>query len=314
MFLPRPPCSRPPCSRPVAAKAPPIKIQGIKTKLVPPIAAAIAWDGAGRWVEPFLGSGAVALNLAPPRALLADSNPHLIAFYRAIQTGALDGARVRAHLEREGATLSARGAAHYYAVRARFNAGGASGADPLDFLFLNRACFNGLMRFNRQGGFNVPFCHKPDRFRPAMVTRIVNQVEWARRAMAGKDWTFAVQDWRATLAAARPGDMVYCDPPYAGRHADYYNAFSEGDTEALAGALHATPAAFALSHWLENRHLRKPFVERWFAGHAQRRLSHAYHLGARESLRGEMTEVLVLSPGAAAPGEGEGGGALPAAA
>jgi hypothetical protein len=71
------------------AKAPPIKCQGIKTKLVPFIFRNICWDESkgGRWIEPFLGSGVVVLNLAPERALLTDTNQHIIHFYQAIQCG-----------------------------------------------------------------------------------------------------------------------------------------------------------------------------------------------------------------------------------
>lgn len=65
---------------------PPIKCQGIKTKLVPFIFSSVKWDAPDgvRWIEPFLGSGVVAFNLAPEHALLADSNRHIIGFYQAI--------------------------------------------------------------------------------------------------------------------------------------------------------------------------------------------------------------------------------------
>ena len=56
-------------------KAPPIKTQGIKTRLAPFIARHVAWDWRGVWIEPFLGSGAVLLNLRPPRAVAADPAP-----------------------------------------------------------------------------------------------------------------------------------------------------------------------------------------------------------------------------------------------
>lgn len=287
--------------RDVAPKAPPIKTQGIKTKLVPLIARSIVWHGEGRWVEPFLGSGVVALNIAPQRALLADSNQHMIDLYRGIQTGEVNGPRVREYLVREGTELLDRGEAHYYHVRERFNEAGS----PFDFIFLSRACFNGMMRFNKKGGFNVPFCRKPERFRPALVTKIVNQVEWAQRAMAGKDWTFITQDWRETLAQAQAGDMVYCDPPYVGRHTDYYNSFTDQESDDLAQALIASPADFALSNWLENKYRRNEYVDRWFGQHPQRTMSHFYHVGPSESLRNEMMEVVVLSEGAAAPVEPE---------
>ena len=282
--------------REINPKAPPLKTQGIKTKLVPLIARSISWPGYGRWIEPFFGSGVVALNIMPRRATLADTNTHVIALYRQIQDGTLTGYTVRTHLEREGRTLFSRGESHYYAVRERFNETG----EPLDFLFLSRSCFNGMIRFNRKGLYNVPFCRKPDRFRPALVTRIVNQVEWARRAMQGKDWTFLAQDWRITLAGAKPDDLIYCDPPYVGRHTDYYNAFTESEADSLAEALIATPAGFALSMWLENKYRRNHYVDRWFSEFPQRTASHFYHVGPSESLRNGMTEAVILSERAAA--------------
>jgi len=83
-------------------------------------------------------------------------------------------------------------------VRDRFN----REASPYDFLFLNRACFNGMVRFNRKGGFNVPFCRKPDRFRPAYITKICNQLKWAASVMKDKDWTFLVRVCDATGGGA----------------------------------------------------------------------------------------------------------------
>lgn len=287
--------------RNIAPKAPPIKTQGIKTKLVPLIARSIVWDGSGRWIEPFLGSGVVALNVVPRWALLADTNHHMIDLYRGIQSGEVDGPKVREYLVREGTHLLDQGEAHYYFIRDRFNEQGS----PLDFLFLSRSCFNGMMRFNKKGGFNVPFCRKPERFRQALVTKIVNQVEWARRAIAGKDWTFVAQDWRETLAQSKAGDMVYCDPPYVGRHTDYYNSFDDNESDDLARALISGPADFALSNWLENKYRRNEYVDRWFAEHPQRTIGHFYHVGPSEDLRNEMTEVVILSEGAASPVEPE---------
>jgi site-specific DNA-adenine methylase len=63
---------------------PPIKCQGIKTKLVPFLFSSLQWEEKGRWIEPFLGSGVVAFNLAPRRDLLADTNRHIIGLYQGI--------------------------------------------------------------------------------------------------------------------------------------------------------------------------------------------------------------------------------------
>ena len=286
--------------RTIRSKAPPIKTQGIKTKVVPLIARSIEWDGDGRWIEPFIGSAVVALNVAPKRALLADTNEHMIDLYRGIQDGSINGRSVRQYLEREGTELLEKGESHYYAIRQRFNEHG----DPFDFLFLSRSCFNGMMRFNKKGGFNVPFCRKPERFRPALITKIVNQVEWARQAMEGKDWDFVVQDWRVTVAVAKAGDLIYCDPPYIGRHVDYYNGFTEEEANDLAKALIATKAGFALSMWLENKYRRNDYVDNWFSEYPQRTMEHFYHVGPQEKLRNAMTEVVILSENvAAAPAE-----------
>ncbi len=166
-----------------------------------------------------MGSGVVGFNLKPRRALFCDTNPHLISFYQGINQGTITPIIVREFLESEGSNLAKYGADYYYEVRKRFNVG----KSPLDFLFLNRACFNGLLRFNRKGEFNVPFGHKPERFSKAYVTKIVNQVEWVAKRASLSDWTFLHQDFRITLSGATETDLIYCDPPYAGRHTDYFN-------------------------------------------------------------------------------------------
>ena len=158
---------------------PPIKSQGIKTRLVPWIQSRVP-RAKGRWIEPFLGTGVVAFNCGFRRAVLGDANPHVIRFYRDVQRGVICPDRVRTYLEREGARLRESQGGYYNRVRDRFN----RTHDPLDFLFLSRAGFNGMMRFNRNGEWNIPFCKKPDRFRKSHVTRIVNQVASAARVIS----------------------------------------------------------------------------------------------------------------------------------
>lgn len=120
---------------------PPIKSQGIKTKLVQWISTNVDEITFDRWVEPFMGTGVVAFNVRPKRALLCDSNPHLINFYKAVQNKEITGAIVRGFLNEEGLKLLKTEGEHYYTVRNRFNEKG----NPLDFLFLSRSCFNGMM-------------------------------------------------------------------------------------------------------------------------------------------------------------------------
>jgi DNA adenine methylase len=277
----------------VRPKAPPIKSQGIKTKLVPFILRSFKWDAEGRWIEPFVGSGAVVFNAAPKRAILGDSNKHLIRFYHGLQSGQITPAATREFLEHEGAQLLKLGEDHYYAIRDRFNRDG----NPLDFLFLSRSCFNGVMRFNRKGGYNVPFCRKPERFRPALITKICNQVGWAATVIRRYDWVFVCQNWDATLAQALPGDFAYVDPPYVGRHTDYFNTWTDETANALAQRLRALPCGFAYSMWAKNKFRENEHLIRWFSEFDIARQSHFYHVGSSEDLRHEMEEALVVAPG-----------------
>lgn len=93
---------------------PPIKCQGIKSKLVPFIKRAMKWSFEGTWIEPFMGSGVVGFNIILRNAILADSNPHLINFYNAIASGEVNGLKVRNFLEQQGEILSRYGQDYYY--------------------------------------------------------------------------------------------------------------------------------------------------------------------------------------------------------
>lgn len=275
----------------LASKAPPIKCQGIKTKLVPFIAQSIQWQGKGVWLEPFLGSGTVLFNIKPDRALVSDTNIHIIRFYQNIQSKTITAEKVRKFLAREGQLLSKKGEDHYYEIRDRFNAEG----DSLDFLFLSRSCFNGVMRFNKKGQFNVPFCRKPKRFQPALITKIVNQVSWVAEIIKDRDWTFEVLGWRDALKRARHEDFIYADPPYSGRHNDYYNQWADEDARELVEFLSNQSAKFALSTWKENRYRSNALLSYLPKELAVKFNKHFYHVGSSEKYRNEMEEALILS-------------------
>lgn len=272
---------------------PPIKIQGIKTKLVPFIQDGFKWSGDGKWVEPFMGSGVVVFNLRPDTALLADNNPHIIRFYKDIQYKLIDNTTVSEWLTEQGVLLSQKGEDYYYEVRKRFN----NTPNSLDFLFLNRACFNGLMRFNSKGGFNVPFCRKNERFSKAYVTKISNQVKWVSEVITNSDYTFKCQDYKETLSEATVWDFTYIDPPYAGRNADYYHKWDDSDADELAGILKNIECGFALSTWLENKYRKNEWVNKHFSDYPTSLYSHFYHIGSSEKLRNEMTEILIVQKG-----------------
>ena len=272
-------------------QVPPIKCQGIKTKLVPLIREMAEWDRNGVWIEPFTGSGVVGFNIAPKNAIFADTNPHTINFFRAIQNKDITPSVARRFLQEEGALLAKEGESHYYAIRERFNKTGS----PLDFLFLNRACFNGVMRFNRKGGFNVPFCRKPERFAQAYITKIVNQIEALAKLILRSNWEFRVQPFSETIQAATSRDFIYADPPYVARHVDYFDSWDETKERNLCELLVNAPARFILSTWLENTYRRNPFVDELWGTFPRVTEEHFYHVGASEANRNAMTEALIMN-------------------
>jgi DNA adenine methylase len=275
----------------IKIKVPPIKSQGIKTKLVPWIKSIIPHNFNGAWIEPFMGTGAVAFNVAPKRAILCDTNPHLINFYSNIASGKITPEIVREYLVREGEILLAKGEAHYYFIRDRFN----SEHLPLDFLFLNRASFNGMIRFNRKGHFNIPFCKKPQRFAQAYITKITNQVAWVKEIIKAKDFSFVCQDFNKTIADSFSSDIIYCDPPYIDRYVDYYNGWDSSHEQQLSNALSQFKGKFILSTWHHNDFRENEYIKSiWSKYHILTR-EHFYHVGGKEENRNPVIEALVTN-------------------
>jgi len=268
---------------------PPIKSQGIKTKLVEWISENVRPLRYNRWVEPFMGTGVVAFNVRPKKALLCDSNPHLIAFYKALQSKEITNGLVKKYLTEEGKKLLTSNGEYYYEVRNRFNSDG----NPLDFLFLSRSCFNGMMRFNKNGGFNVPFCKKPNRFAQSLITKITNQVENISQIIESGDYIFKNQDFKETLKELNPDDLVYSDPPYIGRHVDYFDSWSEEEEITLNKCLVNSNAKFILSTWLSNKYRTNDYVFSIWKNCFVSTKEHFYHVGGKEANRNAVYEAIL---------------------
>ena len=274
---------------------PPIKCQGIKTKLVSFILSSVQWEGQGVWVEPFFGSGVVGLNVNPRIARVSDINVHIVRFYRDVASGLLNEHSVKEFLNHEGKNLFRSQGEHYYEVRDRFNQSPSS----FDFLFLNRSCFNGLMRFNRNGEFNVPFGKKSARFSRAYITKICNQIKRTALVFSNGEWTIDHLDWQDCLSQISASDFVYADPPYLGRHVDYYTGWSEKEDSELLNVLHNLSCKFALSTWKGNRYRENERLKKLPSDWVIRTITHFYHVGASEENRNSVQEALVISPVAA---------------
>ncbi len=270
---------------------PPLKIQGIKTKIVPLIKKSVCLSENSLWIEPFMGSGVVGFNIAPKNAVFADKNPHIINFYNQIKEEKITSKIVRKFLENEGKLLSEKDDIHYYEVRERFN----ENHNPLDFLFLNRSCFNGMIRFNRNFKFNVPYGHKPNRFSKAYVTKIVNQVAHVEQLLKENNWNFLCQSFEDTIALSDENSFIYCDPPYIGRHVDYYDSWDEECEESLFNALKTSKARFMLSTWDHNDYRKNEYIDKIWGLCNKITQEHFYHVGAKETNRKPMIEALLTN-------------------
>jgi len=273
---------------------PPIKSQGIKTKLVPWIMDLVPRI-QGKWIEPFLGKGVVAFNSGFKQAILNDTNPHIINFYKQVQQNTITAPLMKQYLEMEGGLLSIaenKGYEHYLKVRSRFN----KEYSPFDFIFLSRAGFNGMMRFGRKGNWNIPFCKKPDRFAQSYVTKITNQVSSIAQIIQPEpDWTFYNKSFAEIIPLASENDIIYCDPPYYGRYVDYYNGWTEQDEELLFNLLRETKAKFILSTWHHNDWRENTMIEKFWGKFNIVTKDHFYHSGGNIENRKTVVEALVCN-------------------
>lgn len=270
---------------------PPIKIQGIKTKLVPLIKQNVVMNDDTVWIEPFMGSGVVGFNIEPNRAIFADINPFITDFYNQIKCKAITSGIIREFLQEEGEKLSKQGDEYYYFIRERFN----KNHDPLDFLFLNRSCFNGMIRFNKNYEFNVPYGHKPERFSKAYITKIVNQVKYVEQCLTRYDWSFVTQDFETTISVAPINSFVYCDPPYIGRHVDYYDSWDERSEVRLCRLLQESGRPFMISTWDHNTYRKNQYIMSVWDFCHKLTMDHFYFVGAKESNRHAMQEALLTN-------------------
>ena len=280
-------------------QTPPIKSQGIKTKLIPWINDIILKSGVdikkANWIEPFFGTGVVGFNsIIKGKYYVGDTNPHIINFYKCVQDGSINSITMRAYLEHEGQNLlrsDNNGYDHYRIIRDRFN----KEFNPYDFIFLSRAGFNGMMRFNKNGEWNIPFCKKSNRFSPAYISKICNQVDGIAKIISKGKWNFENVSFKETISKAKSNDIIYCDPPYFGRYADYYNGWNEKDEKMLFSLLSDTSAKFILSTWDHNEFRKNEMMKKYWSKFNVVTKDHFYHNGGNIENRHSIVEALVFN-------------------
>lgn len=186
-----------------------LKWAGGKFDLVPTILPLIleSLGKDGRYIEPFLGGGALALNLplSVPK-MLNDINPGVVEVWTSLKRDPEAFIEYAASFFQSGFYNTEP---RYYKQRDAFNFAVKHGGGNLTaalFLYLNRHCFNGLCRFNKSGEFNVPYGRYKTIYFPEKELRHAGEVM--------KNATISNLDFVDIMNMAEENDVVYCDPPY----------------------------------------------------------------------------------------------------
>lgn len=220
-------------SKPKASVPPVIKWTGSKRLQAAQITALL--PSFNRYFEPFLGGGALLYFAAQHDCHASDIYKPLIDFWLLVKEN-VDS--LIEHYAAEWRRLQEDLPGHFYVVRDRFNAN----PNPYDLCFLSRTCVNGIIRFNDKGAFNNSFHLSrkgmvPERF--AVAAR-----EWASRLTRT---TFSCGDFEQALSAARQGDFVYFDPPYAGSRNRYQENLDQERLLRVLDVLSSRSVKWALS-------------------------------------------------------------------
>ena len=177
-----------------------LKWAGGKARIVDRIKAVL--PEGDRLVEPFVGSGALFLDVEFPAYKLADANRDLINCYAQLQRGGMSFIEhCASYFVPENNQPDA-----YYALRVHFNTTTEQADKAAIFVYLNRHGYNGLCRYNGSGGFNVPF----GRYTRPYFPHDEMVYFWQKSARC----EFVAADFVSTMQATVAGDVVYCDPPY----------------------------------------------------------------------------------------------------
>ena len=183
---------------PVQAK-PILKWAGGKTQMLSDLLPKVP-ASYGRYIEPFIGGGAMFFALQPENAVIADSNPELINMYRQVADHVDE---VINYLRKYENTSEM-----FYAVRSLEWTSLPEAEAAARTIFLNKTCFNGLYRVNKQGQFNVPFGkYKNPKICDEDGLRVASEVLKKAEILCG-DYLLVLEHY------AQPGDFVFLDPPY----------------------------------------------------------------------------------------------------
>ena len=221
--------------------------------------------------------------LLPTKAILSDANRELVETYQV----------VKRHVSRLVASLTQHRneRRYYYSIRANDLASLTSVERASRFIFLNRTCYNGLYRVNRQGQFNVPF---GSYVRP----KICDEETLRNASRLLRQATLMSGDFESIMGMASRGDFLYLDPPYnpvsaTASFTSYFKLpFGEDEQMRLAAAYRRLDRRGCL---LMLSNSDTPLVRKLYAGYSLIPFQARRAINCKANGRGTVGELLVLN-------------------
>ena len=176
-----------------------LKWAGGKTQMLKEIIPKIP-TSYGKYIEPFVGGGALFFALSPEHSVIADSNPELINTYQEV---AHNLEKVIYYLKKYKNTEE-----DFYSIRSQDWKLLSKAEAAARMIYLNKTCFNGLYRVNKKGQFNVPYGrYKSPNYCDEEALYAASELLKRSTIICG-DYLTVLKEY------AKPGDFVFLDPPY----------------------------------------------------------------------------------------------------
>ncbi|GAB4529857.1 MAG: Dam family site-specific DNA-(adenine-N6)-methyltransferase [Pleurocapsa sp.] len=296
--------------------SPVLKWAGGKTQLLPQIKARypaeLQNNEINAYIEPFVGGGAVFFdivnNFSIERAYLFDINPELIVLYKVIQKNVADLIEELTLLSDKYLPLrDEERKIFYYDSRDRYNYFDKK-IDTAVYqpewikraaltVFLNRTCFNGLYRVNKQGAFNVPM----GKYKNPKILNIENllAVNQAFQIACIKQ-----ADFSEVLKYASRNTFIYYDPPYrpisktASFNSYSSSQFNDDEQKRLRNVFKEASdrgALQMLSNSDPSNYIEDSFFDDLYQEFKIKRISASRAINSKGSKRGSIKELLITN-------------------
>ena len=258
-----------------------VKWAGGKSQLLPILRKLIP-TSFKRYFEPFLGGGALFFNLGPSSAILSDTNEELIHCYQVVKKSPRKLISMLSEFKVDEK--------EYYRIRALEPEKLSKIERSARFLYLNKTCYNGLYRVNKQGKFNTPFGYQKN------VT-LADQENLLKASDLLQSVEIRFADyWELLMANAGSGDFVYLDPPYlpVGKYSDFKrytkSFFYEKDHEKLAFLFKVLDERGCKLLLSNSYH---PTVERLYKRYPMQIVQASRFINCKGDKRGSVNELII---------------------